>query len=96
MSKKVLLWILGITILQAACGRGNQAGATPGASPVFKNTPYPGQLAQATRQPGCTVKTRQPTPGPTEQSILPPPGDKDWSRGPSSAYMTLIEYADFQ
>jgi hypothetical protein len=45
---------------------------------------------------GCTVVSRQPTPGPTEQALIPPVGEKDWVKGPDGALVTFIEYSDFQ
>lgn len=45
---------------------------------------------------GCTVVSQQPTPGPTERSVFPPPTEEDFTRGPSDAYVTFTEYADFQ
>lgn len=44
----------------------------------------------------CTVVSRQPTPGPTEQSLVPPVSETDWSHGPEDAKVTIIEYGDFQ
>lgn len=46
--------------------------------------------------PGCTVVSRIPTPGPTERSIFPAVSDEDWTQGPSDAYVTILEYSDFQ
>lgn len=45
---------------------------------------------------GCTVVSPQPTPGPTQRSIFPPVSEDDWVQGPEDAYVTIIEYADFQ
>ena len=44
----------------------------------------------------CTVVSREPTPGPTEESMFPPPGESDWVVGPETAAMTIYEYSDFQ
>lgn len=44
----------------------------------------------------CTVVSRQPTPGPTAQSIFPPVSDSDWVQGLEDAKVTIIEYGDFQ
>ena len=45
---------------------------------------------------GCTVRSPRPTPNPTLQAVLPPPGEEDWTRGPDNAYVTIIEYGDYQ
>ena len=44
----------------------------------------------------CTVVSREPTPGPTEQSLFPPVTTKDWAIGAETAAVTFIEYSDFQ
>lgn len=44
----------------------------------------------------CTVVSREPTPGPTQVSLFPPPGESDWVIGPETAVMTIYEYSDFQ
>lgn len=46
--------------------------------------------------PGCTVISRKPTPGPTEESIYPPITESDHVKGPDNAKVTIIEYSDFQ
>ena len=44
----------------------------------------------------CTVISQQPTPGPTEQSLVPPVSADDWTQGSDDAAVTFIEYGDFQ
>jgi hypothetical protein len=46
--------------------------------------------------PGCTVVTRQFSPDPTPQSIFPAVSNADWTLGPDTAAVTLVEYGDFQ
>lgn len=55
-----------------------------------------GTVTSTARPANCTVVSRQPTPGPTEQSLFPPVGSQDWVEGPPSAAVTFIEYSDFQ
>jgi hypothetical protein len=74
-------------------------GTTPSQTapplPEVSPTPTTDQaLIQA--EANCTVVSRQPTPGPTEQSIVPPVSDLDWAHGPEDAKVTIIEYGDFQ
>jgi len=57
------------------------ASTTPGEKPAVAN---------------CTVVSLEPTPGPTEESLFPPPGESDWVVGPETATMTVYEYSDFQ
>lgn len=45
---------------------------------------------------GCTAVTREPTPGPTAESVVPPVSDTDWIKGAADAKVTIIEYSDFQ
>jgi hypothetical protein len=60
-------------------------------------SPSPGaEQGTALAEANCTVVSRQPTPGPTEQSLVPPVSDEDWTHGPDDADVTIIEYGDFQ
>lgn len=91
--KLVLFWLLTAAALAACRPSG---AATPTAGNAAAAQPTVAAVDQSGRQPGCTVKTRQATPNPTLQSALPPPGEKDWVKGPADAYVTIIEYSDFQ
>ncbi len=63
--------------------------------PEVSPTPTDGQsINQA--EANCTVVSREPTPGPTEQSLIPPVSETDWVHGPEDAKVTIIEYGDFQ
>jgi len=55
-----------------------------------------GVQAVESSESNCTVVSHQPTPGPTEQSLVPPVGNGDWTYGPDDAAVTFIEYGDFQ
>jgi multidrug efflux pump subunit AcrA (membrane-fusion protein) len=105
MPRRVSILLLLLTLVLAACKPVNQAGtATAAASetPVVTTGPtavpkqpdtlqVPGQAATV---PGCTVVSFLPTPDPT--SIFPPVSSDDWSNGPMTATVTIIEYSDFQ
>ena len=73
--------------------------ATPSAElpplPEVSPTPTDGQSANQA-EANCTVVSREPTPGPTEQSLIPPVSETDWVHGPEDAKVTIIEYGDFQ
>lgn len=45
---------------------------------------------------GCTVATLQLSANPEAASLFPLVSDQDWSRGPSGAAVTIVEYSDFQ
>jgi hypothetical protein len=47
-------------------------------------------------EPGCTVASANPTPNPTMQALFPPATEADWTRGPLTAAVTIMEYSDFQ
>ena len=80
----------------AACAQSTPQNTGLG-TPLPTDSPSATQSQQDTiGQPGCTVVTRQPTPGPTEQALIPPVVEKDWNKGPEDAYITLVEYSDFQ
>jgi cyclophilin family peptidyl-prolyl cis-trans isomerase/protein-disulfide isomerase len=86
----VLAWVLA-ACAQSADKTNSQASTTPSSQPHVTQA-----VQSPAGRPGCTVVTRQPTPGPTEQAIIPLPGEKDWTRGPQGAYVTMVEYSDFQ
>ena len=74
----------------------------PTPTTLSKGTSTPAQPTQVESvpasedSPGCVVSSPFPTPGPTEQSLFPPPGERDWMKGPESATVTFTEYSDFQ
>ena len=82
--------------LLAACARGT-APVTSQVSPQAPASPVATQTVGIPgAQPGCTVVSRQPTPDPTEQALIPPVGEGDWIKGAENAQITLLEYSDFQ
>lgn len=84
-----------LMFLLAACSSSSKSTASGGAA---QSTAKPVTLndATATRQPGCTLSSRQSTPSPTQESLLPAPTEKDWVQGPADAAVTIVEYSDFQ
>lgn len=87
-------WILAffLVLLLSAC-----AGAVSTSQPVTPTIRLATNTRPApTREPGCTVVTRRPTPDPTRTAQAPAPSAKDWSRGATDAAVTIIDYSDFQ
>lgn len=70
---------------------------SPTQSLAGQPTSTPAETGQAVpvKAANCTVVSAAPTPGPTEQSLFPPPGEGDWIQGPDSAKVTITEYSDF-
>ena len=100
MRKPILLFLLLVAILLAGCLPQTQA-VVPTATatlPVKQAAQAPVIPTQAALLPdsGCTVVARQPTAGPTPQTVYPPITEQDWTKGPADARVTLIEYSDFQ
>lgn len=80
-----------------------QPGQLDGVTPSLELPPLPVVSPTPANDPpasqdevNCTVVSREPTPGPTEQSLIPPVSESDWVHGPEDAKVTIIEYGDFQ
>ena len=93
MKKRITIFLLSLAVILSACARGSQTTPSP-ESTIKGATAQPGE--QSARQPGCTVKTKQATPNPTLQTMLPDVTAKDWAQGSPDAFVTIIEYSDFQ
>lgn len=90
MHKPPILLLIAAGLLLSACSPAAQA---PVIQPTATPTAAPTQLTPAR----CTVESSlRPTAGPTELALYPPPGSADWTLGPSTAAVTILEYADFQ
>lgn len=104
MKKSILLFLMLLAVSLAGCLP--QVQATPTSTSASTATtvakPAPTVVLTVPTQsaflpdPGCTVITREPTPGPTEESIYPQVGESDHVKGPNNAKVTIIEYSDFQ
>ena len=66
---------------------------TPSVTEAQPGTALPVQASGAAT---CTSVSQQPTPNPTQQSLFPPVGEKDWVEGAGNAAVTFFEYSDFQ
>lgn len=94
MRKLWYLFLLMAAVLLSACGSTGNGNAPT-------STQQPQAVVPPTEDPNapkmeCTVISIMPTPGPTQVSIFPPPGEGDWVRGEENAALTIIEYSDFQ
>ena len=108
--KKISLTLLGLIVILSACSSGTTTAIEPTAAHTATNPPIPTDTAiivsptttsealisQGEPTSGCTVESPFPTPGPTQQSIFPAVSADDWENGPSDAYVTILEYGDFQ
>lgn len=100
MAKRLIILLPLIIIMVSACAQ-NNTRVTPTTEPTLESTLVEQEkpstlLGTATKVPGCTVRSQKPTPDATRQALLPPPSDDDWKKGKDDAYVTIIEYGDFQ
>jgi hypothetical protein len=104
MKKSILLFLMLLAVGLAGCLPQVQATPTSTSTSIATTETKPAPTVVLTvptqsaflPDPGCTVITRQPTPGPTEESIYPPVSESDHVKGPDNAKVTIIEYSDFQ
>jgi hypothetical protein len=88
MSRRFIIGFLLMALTLSACA--------PGGLPTSSTLTVSMDRATATRQPGCTVTSRKAGLDPTAESPIPPVNQNDWVIGPEDAYVTIIEYGDFQ
>ncbi len=86
------LLFLGTAFLMIACTETADSTPTPGVTPFFATEP----VFTPTPDFSCTLTDVLPTPLPTQQSLVPPITDEDFSIGPAEAPVTILEYCDFQ
>ncbi len=100
--KRILWFTLLLALFLSAC-------SSKGTEPVVVKSPTPQKASTQTTsptvtsapglvsaEPGCTVVSPYPTPGPTIVAAFPNPTEADWTRGPKTAAVTIMEYSDFQ
>lgn len=104
---KSYLWILIFAALVLSACQASQPVSTATSAPALATSPASSpaggeQGASGTAgsaaggSPGCTVESPRPTPGPTQESIFPSVSASDWVQGKDTAYVTILEYSDFQ
>lgn len=102
MYSRIFIFISLIFLLLSACTQTSQQkpelteppSATSAPSPIvqeIRSSPDAGG-----QDPGCRIKGPQPTPDATQQALLPLANEEDWIKGPKDAYVTIVEYGDFQ
>ena len=96
MLKKIFIGAFLLALALSSCAPAVQAveTVTPSTAPTQATTST--SQATATKKPGCTAVSRRAEPNPTQEALLPPPGENDWVQGPEDAYVTFIEYGDYQ
>ncbi len=97
MKRKLLSLPLLFIWLLAAC---KPSAPTPTPAPEIP-TPATKPTVQATTapvssMPKCTVTSRNTNANQGNESPMAVVTEKDWVEGPSDAYVTIIEYGDFQ
>ncbi len=100
MTRKIILFLSIFMLLLAACKPASSTHVTEVPAPTQKSA----SEVQATKttqvttasQSGCTVTSRTAGAEPTGESLIPPVVEQDWIKGPADAYVTIIEYGDFQ
>ena len=100
MFNKTFIGLSLLALALSACAPAAQVTekANPSATSTRVATPtsQPALTSNPEKKPGCTAKSRRSEPNPTLEALLPPPGESDWVEGPSDAYVTIIEYGDYQ
>jgi hypothetical protein len=103
MFKKLFIGVFLLALMLSACATADSEveTAVPSETPTLAATAVsqatlPANQPTETKEPGCTARSRRSVPDPTLEALLPPPGEDDWVVGPDDAYVTLIEYGDYQ
>lgn len=91
MSNRLTMTLLMLTMLLVSCT--SSATETPSATATQTKAVV---ATPETRQARCIAESRDVTPNPTTQALLPPIDATDWSKGPEDAHIQIVEYADFQ
>lgn len=112
MKKQVALLLVMLALVVAACQPqstpisppATQASSTtpstvPATSPTVEqpaatSNPATTEMVGPVAPPGCTVVSQETSP--TQESPFPTISDDDWVQGPPDAYVSIIEYGDFQ
>jgi len=69
------------------------SASTQAAAPT---QPAQTSLTSSEPMPGCRVTGAQLKPNPTLEALFPAISEKDWTKGPSDATVTILDYSDFQ
>jgi hypothetical protein len=94
------LWVMPLAIGLLACSSTTPAteeagrltpDERPSATPTVRPSPTPAARATPTRSSGS-----EPASEPTRSWQIPEVGERDWTKGPANAKVTIVEYSDFQ
>ncbi len=96
MLRRILMPVVALLALLPACVARPTSIPTAIKATATKWQATPTVAATATKTPGCSVVSLQPTPGPTQQSLIPASREDDQVSGLDTAAVTIIEYGDFQ
>jgi cyclophilin family peptidyl-prolyl cis-trans isomerase/protein-disulfide isomerase len=85
--RRFVLFLMALMIVSTACTPVTNKRAATATILAPLNTPVASET--------CTY-FRQPTPNPNEPSLFAPVSAQDHVRGPADAYLSVMEYSDFQ
>ncbi len=94
MPKRFSILLIAFALLLASCAQVEQG--EPTATPTQATEKQVGGASATKALARCVAESRQSTPDPTMEALLPPIDSQDWVNGPEDAYVTFIEYGDFQ
>ncbi len=97
MTRKILPVLFIFVWLLAACQPASSTQAPPTEAPIPTTKPTnQATPASPASPPGCTVTSRNTQADLASESPIPEVSDADWIQGAPAAYVTIIEYGDFQ
>jgi cyclophilin family peptidyl-prolyl cis-trans isomerase/protein-disulfide isomerase len=89
LMRKFVLLLIALVSFSAAC-----SPATSAAAPTHSPDVPPGKATPDISE--TCYSLRRPTPNPNEPSLFAPVTQQDHIQGPADAYLTIVEYSDFQ
>src|SRR5690349_20857309 len=90
---KFLSFLFVCAFLLTAC-QGSPATGSASTQPVLNSATVVAQITETASE--TCYYFQQPTPNPNEPSLFAPVSLQDHIQGPANAYLTILEYSDFQ